>query len=257
MREPGPLLRVEGLTKRFGGLVAVRDATLDVALGELHAVIGPNGAGKSTLIDILSGELRPTAGSIRLAGTEIAGWRPDRITRLGVGRSYQRTNIFPRFTVFENCRLAAQSCLPSSMRFCRPAASYRALNESAARALRLVGLDQRAMLLAEMLSHGEKRQLEIAMTLAAGPKLLLFDEPLAGTGAEEAAVLVALLKRLAADHAIILVEHDMDAVFALAHRITVMVEGAVIASGEPERVRADPAVQEAYLGAAEAPVDAA
>jgi branched-chain amino acid transport system ATP-binding protein len=248
MVEQPPFLQVEALIKWFGGLLAVNNVTLEVAVGELHAVIGPNGAGKSTLIDMLSGELRPSAGSIRLAGIEIAGWRADRIARLGVGRSYQRTNVFPHFTAFENCRLAAQSRLPSSMRFFRPAESYRALGASAERALRLARLDGRGGILARRLSHGEKRQLEIAMTLATAPKLLLLDEPLAGTGAEEATVIVALLKALAEDHAILLVEHDMDAVFALAHRITVMVDGAVIASGDPARVRADPAVQEAYLG---------
>src|SRR5712691_7245476 len=152
MSERSALLCVKGLTKRFGGLAAVLDVTLDVAVGELHAVIGPNGAGKSTLIDMLSGELKPSAGSIRLAGTEIAGWPPDRIARLGVGRSYQRTNVFPRFTAFENCRLAAQSRLPSSMRFFRPAASCGAVNERAARALQLVRLDERGNSLAQTLS---------------------------------------------------------------------------------------------------------
>jgi branched-chain amino acid transport system ATP-binding protein len=248
MAEPAALLQVEKLTKRFGGLVAVRDVELDVATGEIHAVIGPNGAGKSTLIDMLSGELRPSAGSIRLAGTEIAGWSADRIARLGVGRSYQRTNIFPRFTAFENCRLSAQSRLPSPMRFIRPAEAHALPKARAEHALRLARLDGRAENLAGSLSHGEKRQLEIAMTIASAPRLLLLDEPLAGTGAEEAAVIVSLLKDLAKDHAILLVEHDMDAVFALASRITVMVDGAVIATGDPARVRADPAVQEAYLG---------
>jgi branched-chain amino acid transport system ATP-binding protein len=247
MAERAALLQVEGLTKWFGGLLAVHNVEIEVAIGEIHAVIGPNGAGKSTLIDMLSGELRPSAGSIRLAGTEIAGWPADRIARLGVGRSYQRTNIFPKFTALENCRLAAQSRLPSSMQFFRPADSYRALTASAERALRLARLDGGGSL-AGTLSHGEKRQLEIAMTLAAAPRLLLLDEPLAGTGPEEAAVIVALLKSLVEDHAILLIEHDMDAVFALAQHITVMVDGAVIASGDPVRVRADPAVQEAYLG---------
>lgn len=248
MAEPAALLQVERLTKRFGGLVAVRDVALEVATREIHAVIGPNGAGKSTLIDMLSGDLRPSAGSIRLAGTEIAGWSADRIARLGVGRSYQRANIFPRFTAFENCRLSAQSRLPRPMRFFRPAEAYSAPKARAERALRLARLEGRGGSLAGTLSHGEKRQLEIAMTIASEPRLLLLDEPLAGTGAEEATVIVALLEDLAKDHAILLVEHDMDAVFALATRITVMVDGVVIASGDPAWVRADPAVQEAYLG---------
>jgi branched-chain amino acid transport system ATP-binding protein len=245
-------LSVRGLTKRFGGLLAVADVSLDVAPREIHAVIGPNGAGKSTLINLLSGDLRPTAGSIRIGDTEVAGWGADRIARLGVGRSYQRNNIFPRFTAFENCRLAAQARLPSSMRFFRPAASIRGPHERAEHALRLAGLDRRADLPAHALSHGEKRLLEIAMTLATSPALLLLDEPLAGTGAEEAAGIVGLLKRLAAEHAIVLVEHDMDAVFSLANRITVMVDGTVIESGDPETVRNSAAVQEAYLGSGEA-----
>ena len=250
--EAQELLRVERLTKRFGGLTAVDGVSLDVAIGEIHAVIGPNGAGKSTLINLLSGDLAPTSGRIRLAGAEIAGWRADRIARLGVGRAYQKTNIFPRFTALENCRLAAQARLPSSLRFFRAARRYPALVEAARRALAEAGLAGCEARHAQALSHGEQRQLEIAMTLATRPKLLLLDEPLAGTGAEEAARMVDLLRRLAATHAIVLVEHDMDAVFSLAHRITVMVNGAVIASGPPDRVRADPAVQEAYLGADEA-----
>jgi branched-chain amino acid transport system ATP-binding protein len=247
--EAGPLLRVERLTKRFGGLTAVDGVSLAVDVGEIHAVIGPNGAGKSTLINLLSGDLAPTSGRIRLAGTEIAGWRADRIARLGVGRAYQKTNIFPRFTALENCRLAAQARLPSSLRFFRSARRYPDLVAAARRALEEAGLAGREARLAQALSHGEQRQLEIAMTLATRPRLLLLDEPLAGTGAEEAARMVALLRRLAAGHAIVLVEHDMDAVFSLADRITVMVNGAVIASGPPDAVRADAAVQEAYLGA--------
>src|SRR5262245_23386053 len=165
MAEPVALLQVEGLTKRFGGLRAVQDLALDVAFGEIHAVIGPNGAGKSTLIDMLAGELRPSAGSIRLAGAEIAGWRADRIARLGVGRSYQRTNIFPRFTALENCRLAAQACLPSSMRFFRSADAHRALRAAAERALQLARLEGRGGRLGGTVSHGEERQLAIAMAL--------------------------------------------------------------------------------------------
>ncbi len=248
MAEPDVLLRVARLTKLFGGFVAVREVFLEASIGEIHAVIGPNGAGKSTLLDMLSGDLEPSSGSIRLGGREIAGWSAHRIARLGVGRSYQRTNIFPRFTAFENCRLAAQARRGSSMRFFRAASSYRGLRVDAEAALRLAGLEARSAVPAGALSHGERRQLEIAMTLATEPKLLLIDEPLAGTGAEEAAVIVGLLKRLGEDQAVILVEHDMDAVFSLAHRITVMVDGAIIASSEPARVRADPLVQEAYLG---------
>jgi branched-chain amino acid transport system ATP-binding protein len=252
MAEPQVLLRVAGLTKRFGGLVAVRDVSLEAATSEIHAVIGPNGAGKSTLLDMLSGDLKPSSGSIRFGGHEIAGWSAHRIARLGVGRSYQRTNIFPRFTAFENCRLAAQARGRTSMRFFRPASSYQGLRADAEAALRLAGLEERASDPAGTLSHGESRQLEIAMTLATRPDLLLLDEPLAGTGAEEATVMVGLLRRLGEDHAVILVEHDMDAVFSLAHCITVMVDGAVITSGDPAQVRADPLVQEAYLGAGEA-----
>ena len=245
------LLRVEALTKRFGGLTAVNAVSLEVEHGRIHAVIGPNGAGKSTLINMLSGDAKPTEGSIRIVDVETAGWSADRVARLGVGRSYQRTNIFPTFTAFENCRLAAQAKLKSSMRFFRSAMSRRELGEAALNALDLAGLASRSDDLAQTLSHGEQRQLEIAMTLATAPRLLLLDEPLAGMGAQEAATMVALLKRLAADHAILLVEHDMDAVFSLADRITVMVDGAVLESGAPETVRASAAVQEAYLGVEE------
>ena len=246
-----PLLKVEDLTKQFGGLTAVKHVSLDVRLGEIHAVIGPNGAGKSTLINMLSGDLPPTSGSITLGEQDITGWSADRVARLGVGRSYQRTNIFTRFSAFENCRLAAQARLKSSMRFFRPAAAYAKPRDTAGRALQLAGLHDRAETKAQALSHGEQRQLEIAMTLATSPKLLLLDEPLAGMGAEEAVTMVGLLSRLRADHAIILVEHDMDAVFSLADRVTVMVDGAVLDSGSPQAVRANPAGQEAYLGVEE------
>jgi branched-chain amino acid transport system ATP-binding protein len=211
-------------------------------------VIGPNGAGKTTLINLLSGDLAPSAGRVMMGAREVTGLPPHRIAQLGVGRSYQRTNVFMGFSVFENCRLAAQARLPSSMRFLRPAARYRQVNEAAERALCLAELSARAGMLASALSHGERRQLEVAMTLATSPTVLLLDEPLAGMGAEEALRMVALLRRLAADHAMLLVEHDMDAVFALAARLTVMVEGKVLASGSPEAIRADPRVQEAYLG---------
>jgi branched-chain amino acid transport system ATP-binding protein len=244
-----PLLRVEGLVKRFAGLTALDGAALAVAPGEIHAVIGPNGAGKTTLVNLLAGELKPSAGRIVYAGRDIAGLSADRIARRGIGRSYQKTNIFRRFTAFENCRLAAQAVLPSSLRFFRPAASLRPVNEAAERALAASGLAERAAMPAAGLSHGEQRQLEIAMALATRPRLLLLDEPLAGMGAEESARMVELLAGLRPDHAILLVEHDMDAVFALADRLTVMVNGRVLESGPPARIRASAAVQEAYLGA--------
>lgn len=245
-----PALAVTGLSRHFGGLAAVSDVSLELAPGEVHAVIGPNGAGKTTLINLLSGELRPSAGSIRFAGREIAGLPPHRIARLGIGRSYQRTNIFREFSAFENCRLAAQARLKSSMRFFRAALDVRDLAEAAERALTLVGLE-RPMRIAATLSHGEQRQLELAMTLATAPSVLLLDEPLAGMGTEESTRMVALIARLAADHAVLLVEHDMDAVFSIATRLTVMVNGRVLESGDPAAIRASARVQEAYLGSAE------
>jgi len=242
-------LKTTWLRKDFGGLTAVNDVSLECVVGRVHAVIGPNGAGKTTLINLLSGDLSPSAGRIEILGRDVTGLPSHRISRLGVGRSYQRTNIFMRFTVFENCRLAAQSRLPSSMRFLRSAARYRAVNEAAARALAAAELAGREDVLAEALSHGERRQLEVAMTLATAPTVLLLDEPLAGMGAEESERMVDLLRKLAPQHAMLLVEHDMDAVFALADTLTVMVNGAVLASGAPEVIRANREVQEAYLGA--------
>jgi len=241
-------LRTEGLRRLFGGLAAVNGVSLECHVGRPHAVIGPNGAGKTTLINLLSGELAPSAGRIEILGREVSGLAAHRLSQLGVARSYQRTNIFMRFSAFENCRLAAQSRLPSSMRFLRPAARYAELNEAAERALDLCELGSRKDSIAAALSHGERRQLEVAMTLATRPKVLLLDEPLAGMGAEESARMVELLRKLAPGHAMLLVEHDMDAVFALADTLTVMVDGAVLASGTPAAVRANEAVQNAYLG---------
>ena len=247
---PDPLLRAVGLAKRFGGLAALNGVSLDLFANQVHAVIGPNGAGKTTLINVLSGDLAPSAGNIRFAGRDIAGRPLDAVARLGIARSYQRTNIFASFTVFENCRLAAQAAAHGRMRFIPPALGYRAINDAAERALSLAGLEPRAGEVAATLSHGEQRQLEIAMTLATAPRVLLLDEPLAGMGAEEAARITALIARLTADHAILLVEHDMDAVFNVAAVLTVMVDGRVLASGAPDTIRADAGVQAAYLGAA-------
>ena len=242
------VLATQGLTRHFGGLAAVNGVTLEARMGELHAVIGPNGAGKSTLINMLSGDLAPSSGTVSINGRDVTGLAAHQISRMGVGRSYQKTNVFLTFTAFENCRLAAQSRQKSSMRFFRPAARLVDVNRIASEALASAGLEARGQSLASALSHGEQRQLEIAMTLATHPKLLLLDEPLAGMGADESSSMVALLKKLVQTHAILLVEHDMDAVFALADRLTVMVDGQVLASGSPAEIRANAEVQVAYLG---------
>ncbi|MBA3771937.1 MAG: ABC transporter ATP-binding protein [Ramlibacter sp.] len=242
------LLSAKGLTKRFGGLTAVHEVSLDLWPGRIHAVIGPNGAGKSTLTNILSGDLAPTAGQVVLGGQDVTGWKPEKISRAGLGRSYQKTNIFQPFSVWENVRLAAQSRTPHAARWLSLAARSGSVNEQAARALELSGLGPRRDAIAGTISHGEQRQLEIAMTLATGPRVLLLDEPLAGMGTAEAQRMVQLLRKLKDGYAIMLVEHDMDAVFALADQLTVLVNGQVIASGTPAQVRADAAVQSAYLG---------
>ncbi|MSQ70027.1 MAG: ABC transporter ATP-binding protein [Betaproteobacteria bacterium] len=246
-----PALSTRALTRHFGGLAAVREVSLDCRRRQIHAVIGPNGAGKTTLINMLSGDLKPSGGAVLLNGEDITGLSADRISRLGVARSYQKTNVFLPFTVFENCRLAAQSRLRSSMRFIFPALANRAVNDAAERALVAAGLEGRAGVPVVALSHGEQRQVEIAMTLATEPSVLLLDEPLAGMGGEESQRIVELLQRLVKAHAILLVEHDMDAVFAVADVLTVMVNGAVLESGPPAQIRASRAVQEAYLGTEE------
>jgi branched-chain amino acid transport system ATP-binding protein len=243
-----PLLRTEGLSRRFGGLLAANGVAIDVHRGRLHAVVGPNGAGKTTLLNLLSGDLPATAGTIRYKNEDITQYSADRRSRIGIGRSYQKTNVFPAFTAFENCRLAAQSRTPRVLHLFADAAAYPPLRVAAARALEAAGLEGRGDRIAAALSHGEQRQLEIAMVLATQPEVLLLDEPLAGMGAEEAARMVTLLKKLAPDHAVLLVEHDMDAVFAVADVITVMVNGQVLESGAPAQIRASPAVRAAYLG---------
>ena len=246
------ILRTEGLTKRFGGLVAVSDVSLDLHVGEVHVVIGPNGAGKSTLTNLLSGDLPATSGRVMLDGRDIAGLGSDQISRLGVGRSYQKTNIFAPFTVWENVRLAAQSRDAQQpwnpLRWLQIAGKSATALARATRAIELAGLESRRNVIAGASSHGEQRQLEIAMTLATEPQVLLLDEPLAGMGVAEAERMVELLLKLKKDHAMLLVEHDMDAIFALADHLTVMVNGQVIASGSPAAVRADRGVQAAYLG---------
>jgi branched-chain amino acid transport system ATP-binding protein len=243
-----PVLHARGLTRRFGGLTAVDRVGLDLHAGQVHAVIGTNGAGKSTLINLLSGELAPSAGHVELDGRRIDRWAQPRRARAGVGRSYQRTTLFSGFSVLENARLSAQATLPRPWAFWQGAAHCRHSLEAAQQALAAAGLSAHAHRVAGTLSHGAQRQLEIAMCLATKPRVLLLDEPLAGMGAQESRQMLELLVELKREHAVLLVEHDMDAVFQIADHITVMVDGAVIASGTPEHVRADPAVQRAYLG---------
>ena len=247
------ILRAENLTKRFGGLTAVSAVSLELHVGQVHAVIGPNGAGKSTLTNLLSGDLPPSMGEIHYLDQvhgrhNLAGMKSDRIARLGIGRSYQKTNIFLPFSVFENCRLAAQSRLQRAWRIFRAAAGYADVNDIAQRSLEAAGLAERGEVVAAALSHGEQRQLEIAMCLATQPRILLLDEPLAGMGPQESQRIIELIRQLTPAHAIMLIEHDMDAVFAVAHRLTVMVNGEVIESGAPAEIRASLKVQQAYLG---------
>jgi branched-chain amino acid transport system ATP-binding protein len=242
------LLRGTQLTRRWGGLVAVDRVSIDLRRGEVHAVIGTNGAGKSTLINMLSGELPPSDGRVELLGQDVTAWSQPRRALAGLGRSYQRTTIYPGFSVLENCRLAAQSGQPKPWHWWQPAARCTFSNERALAAVQRTGLFEVMDREAGTLSHGQKRQLEIAMCLSTAPQVLLLDEPLAGMGAEETDRMLELLQELKTGHAILLVEHDMDAVFRIADRITVMVNGAVIASDTPQAVRASAEVQAAYLG---------
>ncbi len=242
------LLRGRELTRRWGGLVAVDRVSIELKRGEIHAVIGTNGAGKSTLINMLSGELPASEGTVELLGQDITHWTQPHRARAGLGRSYQRTTIFPTFTVLENCRLTAQARTQKPWAFFSPASRCEASNSAARAAAARAGLSDLLERLADSLSHGQKRQLEIAMCLATDPQVLLLDEPLAGMGAEETDRMLALLAELRQGHAILLVEHDMDAVFRVADRITVMVNGSVLASDTPEAVRGSAVVQAAYLG---------
>jgi branched-chain amino acid transport system ATP-binding protein len=243
-----PVLHVERLRKSFGGLTVTDDVTLEVAPGELHAVIGPNGAGKTTLINQISGALPSDGGRILFAGRDVTHLPVHARAQLGFARSFQLTSVLAGFSVLENVALAVQAHAGTSFRFFGQAAAEPDLNARALAALGEVGLSGRAGILAGHLSHGEKRALEIAMALAAEPKLLLLDEPMAGTGHEETERLVGVLQRLKGRFPMLLVEHDMTAVFALADRISVLVYGRIIAHGTPDEVRADPAVVTAYLG---------
>jgi len=248
------LLEAKLLSKRFGGLLAVNGVSLSLFKNQLHAVIGPNGAGKTTLTHLLSGDIAASSGELWLKGQSVTGWPHHRLSLQGLGRSYQKTNVFLPLTVWENLMLAAQAsdalvpCNPMS--WFRRADQQTLVAQRADRALQLSGLSACKDKTAAILSHGIQRQLEIAMVLATAPDVLLLDEPLAGMGAAEAQTMVELLQSLKKDHAMLLVEHDMDAVFALADVLTVMVNGKVIASGTPEAIRSDAKVQAAYLGEA-------
>ncbi len=243
-----PVLRLEGLHKSFGGLAVTRNLNFEVAAGELHAVIGPNGAGKTTLINQISGLVAPDSGRIVFAGRDVTALSVPERAALGLARSFQITSILPAFSVIENVALAVQARIGSSFRFFGRAAAEAALNAPAMAALGEVGLAARAELLAGHLSHGDKRALDLAIALAMQPKLLLLDEPMAGAGRDESQRLIAVLARLKGRFPILLVEHDMTAVFALADRISVLLYGQILTSGTPDAVRADPQVVAAYLG---------
>jgi branched-chain amino acid transport system ATP-binding protein len=243
-----PILRVSGLVKRFGGVTASDSVDLEVRKGEVHALIGPNGAGKSTFVHQVSGALLPDAGTITFEGRDLTRMAMHRRVAAGVARSFQVTNVFGRLTVLDNVALAVQARSGSSFAFWRPAIAQQAMFAEARRLLERVGLEGRAGLEAAALSHGEQRRLEVALALATLARLLLLDEPMAGLDLRESADLVALLREIRVDSTLLLVEHDMDAVFSLADRISVMVYGRVIATGTPGEIRANEEVRRAYLG---------
>ena len=242
------MLEVRALTKRFGGLRASDGIDFDVAEGETHAVIGPNGAGKTTFISQLAGNLRPDSGTVRFAGADITALSAPRRARLGLARSFQITSVYPDFSALHNVALAIQAHSGHSFRFWRDARSDPQLIQPARKILGELGLGERSEVLAANLSHGEQRQLEVAIALATSPRLLLLDEPMAGMGIEESQRMITLLSSLKRRHTIILVEHDMDAVFRLADRISVLVYGRVVATDTPENIRANEEVRRAYLG---------
>ena len=243
-----PLLSTDRLVKRYGGLVATDTVSIEVMPGEIHALIGPNGAGKTTLVGQITGNVTPDSGTIRFAGQDVTRLKTHARVALGLARSFQITSVLREFTALENVALAVQAHAGHSFRFLRDARSDEGLRGPARARLEEVGLGTRAGTLASALSHGEQRQLEIAMALAGDPQLLLLDEPMAGMGAEESQRMIGFLRALKGRRAMLLIEHDMDAVFQLADRITVLVYGRAIASGTPAEIRANPDVQQAYLG---------
>ena len=242
------LLEAELLSKSFGRFIAVNDVTLRFEADEIHAIIGPNGAGKTTLLNLLSGELSPSTGFLRFGGQDITRWPPNRRANAGIGRSFQHSAVFENLSVRENLRLAAQTQFPHAFGLFRTADCYGEVAERVSTILSELSLATHDEILAGELSHGEQRQLEIGMLMATSPKLMLLDEPTSGMSRNETLDLIKTLRRLSEKHTLVLVEHDMDVVFQLADRITVLVNGAVIASGKPEEVRADAGVRTAYLG---------
>ena len=242
------MLELKGVSKRFGGVVATDDVSLHVAAGEVHALIGPNGAGKTTLIAQISGSLGVDSGEIRFLEEDVTRTRQHQRVKAGLARSYQITSIFKRFSVLDNLALAVQARSGSSFSFWRPVAAERALFDEARSIAAQIGLAEKSADFAGTLAHGEQRALEVGLALATLPKLVLLDEPMAGMGPEESARMIELVGRIRAKVTVLLVEHDMDAVFRLADRITVMVNGRVIATGSPGQIRADAEVRRAYLG---------
>jgi branched-chain amino acid transport system ATP-binding protein len=242
------MLELRNVSKRFGGVVATDRVTLEVARGEIHALIGPNGAGKTTLIGQISGSVAIDAGEIFFLENNITRARQHERVRAGLARSYQITSIFSRFTVLDNLALAVQARSGSSFSFWRPVSVQRELFDEARAIADEVGLSQKADFLASSLAHGEQRALEVGLALATRPKLVLLDEPMAGMGPEDSQRMIALIGRIRAQVTVLLVEHDMDAVFRLADRISVMVDGRLIATGSPEKIRLNEEVRKAYLG---------
>ena len=242
------ILSIRGLRKSFGATEIIRGVDLDLRAGERRALIGPNGAGKSTLFHLISGNLRPTSGEITLDGQRIEGWSPERVNRRGLARSFQITNVFPRLSVFENVRIGVMQRRGVQYNLWRRIEGLRAVREEAEQLLERVRLQDHAQTLAGEMSYSAQRSLELAMTLASDPKVILLDEPMAGMSSEETAYTAELIREVTAGRTLLLVEHDMDVVFSLSERISVLVYGQVIATGTPEEIRQDASVREAYLG---------
>lgn len=242
------LLETKGLSKSFGSLAAVKNVSLSIGRGEIHAIIGPNGAGKTTFLNLLSGEISPSGGSLYFDGQDVTGRSPNQLAKAGIGRSFQHSSVFEDLSVYENVRLAAQTQFPNAFGLFRSSGRYPDVEARALTILGELSLSAAKDAYAGELGHGEQRQLEIGMLMAISPKLMLLDEPTSGMGRNESLELIAILKRLSLRHTLVLVEHDMDVVFQLADTVTVLVNGTVLASGTPQAVRSNNAVRTAYLG---------